>query len=138
NTWMVRTFPLGPVLVAASLVTGAAPLLLAVASPADASVLVTLCMAVIASGVAVYNINQVSLRQAVTPRRLQGGMNASMRFVVWGTLPLGALLGGFLGEKFGVRPVLWLLGLLGATACLPLLLTGQVRQLQEIPPGTTS
>ena len=34
-------------------------------------------------GVVVYNINQVSLRQAIVPIRLQGRMNATMRFVVW-------------------------------------------------------
>ena len=41
-----------------------------------------------------WNINQVSLRQAITPPRMQGRMNATMRFIVWGTIPLGAILGG--------------------------------------------
>ena len=40
----------------------------------------------------VYNINQVSLRQAITPERMLGRMNASMRFFVWGTVPVGYLL----------------------------------------------
>jgi hypothetical protein len=53
-------------------------------------------------GVAVYNINQVSLRQAITPDHLLGRMNASMRFLVWGVMPLGALL--------GLRPTLLLAG----------------------------
>jgi hypothetical protein len=34
----------------------------------------------------VYNITQVSLRQAITPERLQGRMNAGMRWIVWGTI----------------------------------------------------
>ena len=38
-----------------------------------------------------WNINQVSLRQAITPLRMQGKMNATMRFIVWGTIPLGAI-----------------------------------------------
>ncbi len=42
-------------------------------------------------GVVVYNVNQVSFRQALTPDRLLGRMNATMRFLVWGTLPLGGL-----------------------------------------------
>jgi hypothetical protein len=33
----------------------------------------------------VYNVNQVSFRQAITPLEMQGRMNATMRFVVWGT-----------------------------------------------------
>ena len=42
----------------------------------------------------VYNINQVSLRQAITPERMQGRMNATMRFIVWGTIPIGPIVGG--------------------------------------------
>ena len=35
-------------------------------------------------------------------------MNATMRFIVWGTLPIGALIGGALGEWLGLRPTLWI------------------------------
>jgi MFS family permease len=55
----------------------------------------------------VYNITQVSLRQAITPRRIQGRMNATMRFLVWGTIPLGAFTGGVLGSTVGLRTTLW-------------------------------
>lgn len=54
-----------------------------------------------------YNINQVSLRQAICPPYLQGRMNASVRFMVWGTMPIGGLLGGALGATIGLRPTLW-------------------------------
>src|SRR5262249_54036581 len=47
--------------------------------------------------VVVYNIVQVSYRQAICPPELQGRMNSVMRFIVWGTIPLGSLLGGALG-----------------------------------------
>src|SRR3989454_9600924 len=40
-----------------------------------------------------YNINQVSFRQAIVPVRLQARLNATMRTIVWGTLPLGAIAG---------------------------------------------
>ena len=50
-----------------------------------------------------WNINQVSLRQAITPPRMQGRMNATMRFIVWGTIPLGAILGGALGSIIGLH-----------------------------------
>lgn len=49
-----------------------------------------------------YNVNQISLRQAITPDRLQGRMNATMRTIVWGTIPVGSLLGGLLGNNLGV------------------------------------
>jgi MFS family permease len=56
----------------------------------------------------VYNVAQVSYRQAICPPRLLGRMNAAVRWVVWGTLPLGGLLGGVFGTWLGVRPTLWI------------------------------
>ena len=64
-------------------------------------------------GAVVYNIQQVSLRQAICPERLQGRMNASMRFLVWGTMPLGSLTGGALAVTIGLRPTLFV-GAIGA------------------------
>jgi MFS family permease len=55
----------------------------------------------------IYNINQVSFRQAITPTRMQGRMNATMRFIVWGTIPIGALLGGTLGGLIGLHETIW-------------------------------
>ena len=51
----------------------------------------------------VYNINQVSFRQAITPTAMQGRMNATMRFIVWGTIPIGAIIGGAIATA--VEPV---------------------------------
>ncbi len=83
-------------------------------------------------GSTVYNINQVSLRQAITPDRLQGRMNASMRFVVWGTIPVGSLIGGFLGQTFGLRATL-LIGALGVSLSFLWVLFSPVRHLKEQP-----
>ena len=58
-------------------------------------------------GAVVYNVHQASFRQLLCPPRLLGRMNATIRFIVWGTLPLGGLLGGALGTWLGVRPALW-------------------------------
>jgi MFS family permease len=55
----------------------------------------------------VYNVAQVSYRQAVTPPTLLGRMNASTRFIVWGVMPLGALTGGALAEVIGIRETLF-------------------------------
>ena len=83
-------------------------------------------------GTPLYNINQVSLRQAITPFRLQGRMNASMRFMVWGTMPLGSIIGGVLGTAVGLRPTLLIAGGGGATAFLWLLFS-PVPTVIEIP-----
>jgi MFS family permease len=54
----------------------------------------------------VYSINAVSLRQRVAPANLLGRINAGMQLLARGVYPLGALLGGYLGERLGVRPTL--------------------------------
>ncbi|MEO7262982.1 MAG: hypothetical protein ABI047_17275 [Jatrophihabitantaceae bacterium] len=53
--------------------------------------------------VVVYNITQVSFRQGLCPPALLGRMNATMRFLVWGTMPLGGFLGALLGSVPGRR-----------------------------------
>ncbi|HLZ71833.1 MAG TPA: MFS transporter [Dehalococcoidia bacterium] len=60
------------------------------------------------TGFAVVNldINQVSLRQALTPERMLGRTGASGRFITWGVRPFGALLAGWLGTAFGLRATL--------------------------------
>jgi MFS family permease len=72
-------------------------------------------------GSAVFNVAQVSLRQGLCPPRLLGRMNATMRFAMWGTMPLGGLIGGALGQALGVRPALWVFGAGSAAAVLPVL-----------------
>jgi MFS family permease len=83
-------------------------------------------------GGVVYNINQVSLRQAITAERMQGRMNATMRFMVWGTMPIGAFIGGILGSSIGLRPTLWVSAIGGLFAFIPPLLS-PVRSLERIP-----
>jgi MFS family permease len=58
----------------------------------------------------VYNIAQISYRQAICPPALLGRMNASVRWIAWGTIPLGALAGGSLATWIGVRETLWIAG----------------------------
>jgi predicted MFS family arabinose efflux permease len=77
-------------------------------------------------------VNQVSLRQAITPDGVQGRMNATMRFIVWGTMPIGALLGGFLGEVIGLRGTL-VVAAVGALLTPLWVLLSPVRRLQDPP-----
>ena len=87
------------------------------------------------SGV-VYNINQVSFRQAITPERMQGRMNATMRFIVWGTIPVGNLLGGILGGTIGLQQTVLLSGVLSFIPVLPVLFS-PVRSIREMPAPLT-
>lgn len=54
-------------------------------------------------GLGLTNVHSGTLRQTVTPRRLLGRMNASYRFLTYGAIPVGALIGGALAEALGVR-----------------------------------
>lgn len=72
-------------------------------------------------GVLVYNIVQVSFRQRITPHELLGRMNASIRFVVWGVMPIAALLAGWLGSWLGVLPVLWIAAAGAIASTLPVM-----------------
>lgn len=71
----------------------------------------------------IWNVITVSLRQRIAPDGLLGRVNAGYRLLAWGTMPLGAGLGGLLGEWLGVRDVFWVAGGLHVL-CVPLLLTG--------------
>ena len=61
-------------------------------------------MTAFAFAAVLYNVAQLSYRQAICPPELLGRMNAAVRWAVWGTLPLG----GTLGAALGVRPTLWI------------------------------
>lgn len=82
--------------------------------------------------VVVYNITQVSFRQRVCPPRLLGRMNATVRFIVWGTQPIGAVAGGLLGTHIGIVPTFWIS--VGGTglAALPVLFSPLTR-MRDLP-----
>ncbi|MFC3898205.1 MFS transporter [Lentzea rhizosphaerae] len=61
-------------------------------------------------GIPIFNVAAVTIRQAVTPAALLGRTNATMRFLIWGTIPLGSLLGGVAAEATGSRTVVLLSG----------------------------
>ncbi|MET8848690.1 MFS transporter [Amycolatopsis sp. NPDC004625] len=83
-------------------------------------------------GIIVYNVAQVSYRQAICPDRLLGRMNASVRFVVWGTLPLGGLLGGALGEGLGLRGAMWV-AVAGEVASVLWVVCSPLRKMRDLP-----
>jgi len=87
--------------------------------------------------VVVYNITQVSFRQGLCPAHLLGRMNATMRFLVWGTMPIGSLIGGALGAVVGVRTTLLIAALGGCIAVVPVFFS-PLRHLKELPSSAES
>lgn len=124
-------FGVGPTIVLGA--AGSISLLLLAAAPKSNPIPFLIAAQAISSmGVPIYNITQLSFRQAITPERLQGRMNSVMRFIVWGVLPLGALIGGALATWFSLRTAIWVGAIGMSLAVLPVLLS-PVRTLREMP-----
>lgn len=86
-------------------------------------VLVLLSQAGTSLGLTLFSITQISLRQAITPDRLLGRINATRRVVVFGVIPPAALVGGYLGARFGFVPTLFIAAGVMLAASLYLLLS---------------
>jgi hypothetical protein len=129
-------FGVGPTIVAFAALGGPPVILFALAPVGTPMVALVGLVALVAfcGGVAnvVYNVAQVSFRQAITPTRLQGRMNATMRWFVWGTMPIGGVLGGLLGTFIGVRETILLGGIGGSLVFLPVLFS-PVRKIRAMP-----
>ena len=103
-----RRFGSGPVMVAASFLwfAGAALVPLAGHAPLPPLLVLVPAQALIGFALTAYSINQISLRQALTPDALLGRVNATRRVLVFGVIPIGALAGGAIGEALGLRAAL--------------------------------
>jgi Na+/melibiose symporter-like transporter len=129
-----RRFGPGRVMTYATLLTLAGLSLVPLARGPQAAAVSMLAAAhfVTACGIQLHGINFVSLRQAVTPHRLQGRMNASFRYVNLLCACLGALLAGALAERIGVRQTL-AVGVCGLVLPFLRLFFSPVRRLREVP-----
>jgi MFS family permease len=126
-------FGVGKTIIAASII-GAPTFLVVPFAPEGNAALAVLIPAFIIGGLSnvIYNVTQVSLRQAITPERIQGRMNSVMRFIVWGTIPLGAIIGGVLASTIGVKETLIVSGIGCFMPFLPVLFS-PVRDIKEMP-----
>ncbi|SFB37767.1 Predicted arabinose efflux permease, MFS family [Amycolatopsis marina] len=114
------------------LVTWPAQLLVPLAVPGWRVGIAVAGLVIVSYGIIVYNVAQVSFRQAICPDRLLGRMNASVRSVVWGAMPLGSLLGGVLGEWLGVRGGVWV-ATAGMSLAVLWVLFSPLRSMRDLP-----
>jgi len=123
----------GRTIITASLLGAPAFLMLPFAPHGNAG-LAVLVPAFIIGGSAnvVYNVTQLSLRQAITPQRIQGRMNSVMRFIVWGTIPLGTFAGGLLASVISLKSTLIVSGIGCFLPVFPVLLS-PVRSVRDMP-----
>ena len=132
SAWWARRVGQARIIWLSTLVTSPFGLLIPLAEPGWRIGLIFLADLVIGYGVVVYNVAQVSFRQAICPDRLLGRMNASVRFLVWGTLPLGGLIGGVLGEWLGIRGALWV-AMAGQSVAVAWVLASPLRTMRDLP-----
>ena len=131
---LTARFGIGPTMIGA-LLLGAVGQLLIPLAPAVAVVAVAVLVGqqIVGDGaITVKEIAAVSLRQAVAPERVLGRVNGSIRFLGFGAMLVGTLLGGVLGETVGLRPTLALAGLCLGLAAL-ILYRSPVRAVRDAP-----
>jgi MFS family permease len=114
------------------LVFGVIPIVMPLAAPGWRLALFPIAVGGLSFTVVVYNIAQLSYRQLICPPELLGRMNAAMRWIVWGTLPLGGLIGGALGSVIGIRATLWV-GVVGSWSAALWVVFSPLRTMRDIP-----
>ena len=123
---------IGNTIAVAGFISGAALLLIPLAPVSFPIPFLVTSGVIVALGIVMYNVTAISLIQTLTPDRLLGRANASRRWIVWGTIPLGSLAGGVLSTVIGVRPTLFV-GTIGASVCFVFLLAKPLRSITTLP-----
>ncbi len=131
-----KRFGLGRTMATAIVVTGlgSIPTVFADDSSARSVAIVVASQVLLWFALQIYNVHQVPVRYALTEQSLHGRVNATIRTTVWGTAPLGALVGGAVGELAGLRAALLLGGVGAALAALWLVLS-KVRAVRSLDPA---
>jgi MFS family permease len=129
---LTRVVGVGPMIVIAAVAEGLSWLPVAIAP--DSLLFLGLTATIVALsffGMA-WNVNAMSLRQAITPAGMRGRMNATMRFISWGTIPVGYTVGGFLGGVIGLHNTIWV-GALGAIVSFVPVALSPIWQIRAMP-----
>jgi MFS family permease len=87
-------------------------------------------------GATIFSVNQMSLRQHLTPVALLGRVTAARRFLIFSLGPAGSAVGGILGITLGLRTTLLLGGLVGVLSVLVVFFS-PVRAVQDLPEAAT-
>jgi MFS family permease len=129
----------GPAFIAGMFLAAIAGLVFAAATGPLLLALLIVALAQIlrGTGPSIYGISQQTFRQALIAPALLARVNATWRFLVYGTQPLGALLGGLLGATLNLRATLIISSgamLLGTTIAM----FSPLRSLRELPQGAVT
>jgi predicted MFS family arabinose efflux permease len=130
---LARRWGLGRTLIGSALTIGGAMLAVPLArGPVAVCTAVLIASQLFDAAWPVFTINETSLRQAITPLRLLGRVNAAIHLLYQGLLPLGALAGGALAQAIGVRTTI-LVAAVGILLSTLWLVCSPVRGVQSLP-----
>ncbi len=131
---VTRRIGVGPALIGGMATHAACALLVSLAFGSVPQVTAILLFAQIVGDTTlmIFFVNAISLRQAVTPDRLLGRVNASFQVIIAAAGPIGFLLGGLLGETIGLRPTLFIAAA-GSWIATTILLASPVRAIKLLP-----
>lgn len=132
---LIKLMGEGPLIVWSAVVSGIGICLMAATSlvpqPAQLPLLIA-TQFVESFCVLTYNITQVTARQRICPPRLLGRMNATIRFFIWGVMPISSLVAGWIGNAFGVTTAMWI-GAIGVLFSAGWVIFSPIRTMRELP-----
>ncbi len=129
---VAKKLGVGVTIIASSFIFSLLQTALYFVTPSNAFILLVPAIFGGALGSVIYNVAQVSYRQALVAVNLQGRMNATMRTLVWGTIPVGSFLGGVLGQLLGYHTAVGI-AVGGGMLAFVWVLLSPVRGIKEIP-----
>jgi MFS family permease len=129
-----RSYGVGPTIVVSAALSSPAMLLMTLtpAAPFWAGITLFVGWFVVGLVQVIYNVAQISLRQSITPAAMQSRMNATMRFIVWGTIPFGSVMGGLLATALPLRVALIIAAVGSFSSCLWVIFS-PLRSLRHLP-----
>jgi predicted MFS family arabinose efflux permease len=123
NQRLVARVGIGPMIAYSGIVFSATLIAVPLAPVAEAAPIIVVA-AFIGSTVGFFaNVNQLTFRQAITPQRLLGRMNSVVRFMYWGSIPLGTAIGGVVAGPLGLRTTLLICGVGATLSCIPIMVS---------------
>lgn len=127
-----RRFGVGPTVLGACVLAGIASIPLPFARSGTWLIVAGIGYGIASGCIVVSNILQLSVRQALCAPGMQARLSATMRFLVWGVIPLGASVAGLVANVIGVRQTL-ALAVAGELVSIVPLYFSPLRRVMEMP-----